>query len=79
MQEPETTRAHSVSEITREEILRRLGDPTLTLVDALPREAFEESRIAGSINLPVSEVKRSARRLLPDTTAEVVVFCGGPT
>ena len=79
MKEPETTRAHGVSVITRQEILRRLGDPTLTLVDALPREAFEESRIATSINLPVSEVKRSAGRLLPDPNAEIAVYCGGPT
>jgi len=65
----------ALGDITREELLRRLHDPSLTIVDALPRASYEESHIPGSISLPVAEVKEHAYALLPDPAAEIVVYC----
>ena len=66
-------------EASREEILRRLDDPSLALVNVLPRAAWEEARIPGSLSLPVAEIPERARELLPDTGADIVLYCGGPT
>lgn len=77
--DPEPLLARPVDEISREEIKRRLADPSLVLLNVLPREAFEEARIPGSLNLPVAEVRQRARQVIPDVSREVAVYCGGFT
>jgi rhodanese-related sulfurtransferase len=69
----------AADEISREEILARLGDPTLRVVDVLPRSSYGESHIAGALSLPIHEVASRARTLLPDLAADIAVYCGGPT
>src|SRR5271157_76914 len=70
----------SVSEeISREEIRRRLRDPSLTIVDVLPPSSYAEGHIPGAIGLPVEDVTTRAPLLLPERDAEIVVYCGGPT
>ena len=39
-----------VPEISREELRRRLRDPTLTIVDALPTASYEAAHIPGALN-----------------------------
>ena len=73
------TRASHVPEIARDEILRRLGDPTLKVVNALPREAYEAARIPGSLSLPVAEVRQRAAEVLPDRDQDIALYCGGFT
>ncbi|MFN8547684.1 MAG: rhodanese-like domain-containing protein [Candidatus Eisenbacteria bacterium] len=65
--------------IAREELVRRLHDPSLTLVDVLPTVSWEERHIPGSRSLPVDAIESEARALLPDPAADIVVYCGGPT
>jgi hypothetical protein len=67
--------APPLGDISREEILRRLDDPKLTIMDALPPESYEAAHIPGAINLPVADVEQSARTLLPDPAAEIAVYC----
>jgi rhodanese-related sulfurtransferase len=67
--------AEPIPEISREEVLRRLHDPALTIVDALPRESYETGHIPGALSLPVAEVESGARTLLPDPAAEITVYC----
>ena len=52
-----------IAVITREEILARLNDPSLLLVNVMPKETFEDGHIPRSINLPLSEVETKARQL----------------
>jgi rhodanese-related sulfurtransferase len=66
-------------EMPREELLRRLHDPTLVIVDVLPVAAFAERHIAGAVNLPVAEIRERAGTVLPDPEREVAVYCGGFT
>ncbi len=63
----------------RDELLARLADPTLTIADVLPRVAFEDARIPGSLCLPLDEIPQRARTLLPDMDQEIALYCGGPT
>lgn len=64
-----------LADMTREELLHRLHDPSLTIVDALAQASYESGHIAGAINLPVAQVQERARTLLPDPAAEIVVYC----
>jgi hypothetical protein len=64
--------------VEREEVVRRLGEPGLRLVNVLPREEFDQARIPGSISLPVTDLESKAAQVLPDRSGEVVVYCGGP-
>lgn len=65
--------------ISREEVLARLRDPSLALLDVLPREAFAAAHIPGSISLPVSEVIQRAREVLPNAAQEIAVYCASAT
>jgi rhodanese-related sulfurtransferase len=62
-------------DISREEILRRLDDRKLTIVDVLPAESYESAHIPGSINLPLADIEDRAGQLLPDPAAEIAVYC----
>jgi rhodanese-related sulfurtransferase len=64
-----------VREISRDEIQRRLDDPTLLLVDVLPHEAYIGEHIPRAINLPLPDVEQHARDLLPDRNADIAAYC----
>lgn len=68
-----------VPQISREELLRRLHDPALTIVNVLARAAWEETRIPRSLSLPVAEIPTRAPLVLPDKSADIVVYCASPT
>jgi rhodanese-related sulfurtransferase len=70
---------HADRVISREEILARLQDPTLLLVNVMPKETFEAGHIPRSINLSVAEVENKARQFLPDPEREIIIYCAGPT
>jgi rhodanese-related sulfurtransferase len=70
---------HLTDTVTRDEILQRLHDPTATIVNVLPRDAFLAARIPGSISLPLEEVAERARTVLPDQNADIIIYCGSPT
>jgi rhodanese-related sulfurtransferase len=74
-----TQTSAAVPEISREEILRRLRDPDLVIVDVLPAAAYTERHIAGALNLPVAEIRERARAVLPDPARAIAVYCGGRT
>jgi rhodanese-related sulfurtransferase len=74
----QTTAAHSPdpSEISREELLRRLKDSSLTIIDVLPQASFVEAHLPRAINIPLEQIQTRARELLPDFAAEIAVYCG---
>jgi len=68
-----------VPQISREELVARLHDPSLTIVNVLAREAWRAQRIPGSISLPEAEITEHAARVLPDRDADIAVYCASPT
>jgi rhodanese-related sulfurtransferase len=64
-----------VPEITRDELRRRLHDPSLVLVDVLPPDAYAAGHIPGALSLPLAELPTHAPELLPDRAVEIVVYC----
>ena len=65
--------------IAYDELRSRLHDRRLQVVNVLSREAYRESRIPGSISLPVGDVRLHAAEVLPDPNQEIAVYCGSPT
>ena len=66
-------------EPTFDEIRRRIDDPDFVLVDVLSRESFVNGHIPGARSLPLAEIPTRAAEVLPDRTADVVVYCSKPT
>ncbi|MGH7963535.1 MAG: rhodanese-like domain-containing protein [Candidatus Binatia bacterium] len=62
--------------ITRDELKTKIerGDKFI-LVETLPPQAYLHAHLPGAINLPPDQVKKLAPTLLPEKTAEIVVYC----
>jgi rhodanese-related sulfurtransferase len=62
--------------ITRDELRLKLdrGDPVI-LVEALPAKYYAAKHLPGALNIPHDSVDALAPDLLPDKTAQVVVYC----
>jgi rhodanese-related sulfurtransferase len=65
--------------VSRAELIDALRSGRVVLVDVLSPESFVARHIPGAINLPVADIRRRAGDLLPDTHANIVVYCGSPT
>ena len=69
----------AVPQISREELVARLDDPSLTIVNVLPVEAWRAKRIRGSLSLPLAELPARAAAVLPDKRADIAVYCASET
>jgi rhodanese-related sulfurtransferase len=49
------------------------------LVETLPATAYQHAHLPRAINLPPDRVGELAPQLLPDKSAEMVVYCASPT
>lgn len=49
------------------------------LAETLPATAYHHAHLPGAINIPPDRVGELAPQLLPDKSAEVVVYCASPT
>jgi rhodanese-related sulfurtransferase len=49
------------------------------LVETLPATAYHHAHLPGAINMPPESVKEFASTLLPDKTADIIVYCASPT
>ena len=67
--------APDAREISRDELVRRLHDASLTIVDVLPQASFVDAHIPRALNLPLEQVPARARELLPDLAADIAVYC----
>jgi rhodanese-related sulfurtransferase len=69
-----------VSTITRDELKARLDrKKKLVLVEALPERYYLDKHLPGAINIPHDQVDALAPALLPDKSAQIVVYCAnGP-
>ena len=69
-----------VATISRDELKEKIerGDK-FRLVETLPQVAYEHAHLPGAVNLPPDRVRELAPQLLPDKSAEIVVYCASPT
>jgi len=65
--------------ISRDELKMKIDrQETFTLVETLPATAYHHAHLPGAINLPPDQVTKLAPTLLPDKTANIVVYCAKP-
>jgi rhodanese-related sulfurtransferase len=65
--------------ITGDELLRRLEDGNVVLVDALAPMVYAHSHLPGAINLPAASFDRyTVERRIRDQDAAIVVYCSNP-
>jgi rhodanese-related sulfurtransferase len=65
-----------VERIGRSELLARLADGDVVLVDVRPAEEYAAGHIGGARSIPITELERRLAELPED--AEIVVYCRGP-
>lgn len=66
----------SMEPVSREELIARLKDGSVTLLDVRPEEEFALGHLPGAINVPVNELQRRLADL--PKRREVVAYCRGP-
>jgi rhodanese-related sulfurtransferase len=65
-----------VERIGRAELLTRLADGEVVLVDVRPAEEYAAGHIEGARSIPLDELERRLAEL--PTSAEIVAYCRGP-
>jgi rhodanese-related sulfurtransferase len=69
-----------VETISRDDLRGKIdrGDK-FSLVETLAKTTYDHAHLPGAINLPPDRVTELAPSLLPDKTADIVVYCASPT
>jgi len=62
--------------IPREELLSRVKDGLVTVLDVRPPEEYQAGHVPGAINVPLSDLESHLNQL--DAKQEVVAYCRGP-
>ena len=62
--------------VSREELLGRLQDGSVTLLDVRPGDEFALGHLPGALNVPLDELERRLSELPKDQ--EVIAYCRGP-
>jgi rhodanese-related sulfurtransferase len=66
--------------ISRDDLKAKMDrGENFTLVETLPLVAYQHAHLPGAINLPPDQVNELAAQLLPDKSAEIVLYCSSPT
>ena len=66
----------ATKEITREGLKAKLDrGEELVLIETLGPKYYEDAHLPGAINIPHTEVDALAPEMLPDKSAQIVVYC----
>ena len=66
--------------ISREDLKGKMDrGESFTLVETLQAVAYQHEHLPGAANLPPDRVRELAPTLLPDKSAEIIVYCSSPT
>jgi rhodanese-related sulfurtransferase/DNA-binding HxlR family transcriptional regulator len=65
----------SLEPVSRKELLRRMREGLVTVIDTRPAEEFAAGHLRGAINVPLHELKRRLREIPRDQ--EIVAYCRG--
>ena len=69
-----------VPTITREALKEKIDrrEP-FVLVETLSPASYAKGHLPGAVNLPPDRIAELAPSVLPDETADIVVYCASPT
>jgi len=66
----------SMEALSHQELVRRMEEGTVTVLDVRPENEFEMAHIPGAINVPVKQLSDRMSELSSDQ--EIVAYCRGP-
>jgi len=66
----------SMGAVSHQELVRRMEEGTVTVLDVRPENEFEMAHIPGAINVPVKQLSDRMSELSSDQ--EIVAYCRGP-
>lgn len=66
----------ALAPVTQEELLARLHDESVMLIDVRPEHEFAVGHLPGALNIPVDELKKRLSRI--PRNREIVAYCRGP-
>ncbi len=69
-------RRDNLEAISREELLDRLAEGSVTVLDVRPEEEFDLGHVPGAINIPFEELKGRLSEI--PAAHEIVAYCRGP-
>ncbi len=65
--------------ISRDELKQKIDNKDVFfLVETLPATAYHHAHLPGAINLPPDQVTSGAAKLIPNKSADIVVYCASP-
>ncbi len=62
--------------VSRKDLVRRIKDGSVTLLDVRPRDEFALGHLPGAVNIPLKELEKRLAEL--PKRREVVAYCRGP-
>lgn len=62
--------------IPAKELLEKVKQDLITVMDVRPKEEFEAGHVQGAINIPIDKLEQHLEQL--DPTQEIVAYCRGP-
>lgn len=62
--------------LSRKELLRRMREQQVTVLDVRPAEEFANGHLPGAMNIPLEELKRRLKEL--PAAQQIVAYCRGP-
>lgn len=62
--------------IRREELMARVRDGRVTVLDVRPPEEYAAGHVSGAVNIPLVELRRRLKEL--DRGQDIVAYCRGP-
>ncbi|MCO6413451.1 MAG: ArsR family transcriptional regulator [Thiogranum sp.] len=62
--------------LPRQELLERVRDGLVTVLDVRPPEEYAAGHVAGAVNVPLSELEQYLKKINPEQ--EIVAYCRGP-
>jgi rhodanese-related sulfurtransferase/DNA-binding HxlR family transcriptional regulator len=66
----------SLEPIPAKELLQRVRDGLVTVLDVRPREEYNAGHLTGAVNVPIAELEQHLDQL--PTDKEIVAYCRGP-
>jgi len=66
----------SMEPVSKNELVARISDGLVTVLDVRPEDEFANGHLPGAINVPLSQLRKRVAELPPDQ--EIVAYCRGP-
>lgn len=66
--------------ISRDDLKQKIDSgENFILVETLPKETFDHAHLPKAINIPPDRVRELAPEMLPDKSADIIVYCSKPS